>query len=260
MASPQQDVFSFVAYGGPKVRLNPNIRRLIRRQAMKNASAERKRTQSYGQHNLGQFPEFLDSSSCANGEGDPVSTICLPQSTSSSLVGDRTSPRKDEPSESNTEQQQNQPAIVSSFHPYTYPIPRMHPEFLVAERFSILLHLTQLTGLRLGIAQPAHSKSEPGSSGKSLHTPQHGSHKMLCFISSRYGQMTALSHATDCVVAKIQHMMQIPDCRSTAAGEAIVLLHYTKALRALQAALNDEKQRTTAETLCATELLGVFEV
>jgi hypothetical protein len=51
-----------------------------------------------------------------------------------------------------------------------------------------------------------------------------------------------------------------PDYAWMTDGEATVLLHYTKALRALQAALDDETQRMTPETLCATELLGVYEV
>jgi len=38
------------------------------------------------------------------------------------------------------------------------------------------------------------------------------------------------------------------------------LAQYSKALRALQVALNDEAQRYTPETLCATQLLGMFEV
>jgi hypothetical protein len=52
--------------------------------------------------------------------------------------------------------------------------------------------------------------------------------------------------------------MEPPDNR-LADGDVTILLHYTKALRALQAALDDETQRTIAETLCATELLGGFE-
>jgi hypothetical protein len=37
-------------------------------------------------------------------------------------------------------------------------------------------------------------------------------------------------------------------------------MHYTKALKALQADLSDKNQWMKPETLCAAELLGAFEV
>ena len=68
-----------------------------------------------------------------------------------------------------------------------------------------------------------------------------------------------MSYAVDCVVEKIRQ------ARSTVQStdrinEARILQHYTKALRAVQAAIDDEVERTAPETLCATELLGVYEV
>jgi hypothetical protein len=138
-------------------------------------------------------------------------------------------------------------------------IPIAGPHLAMPEDFTLLLNFMPLTGLRLGIASFAHLPSGPVRSKDLFSAPHLGSRKLLSFIPSRYGQVSSLSHATDCVVAKLRQIIQPPNCMS-ARGEAIVLSHYSKALRALQAALDDETQQLTPETLCATELLGVFEV
>ena len=86
-----------------------------------------------------------------------------------------------------------------------------------------------------------------------------GTKKLLTFIPSRYGHVPSLSHATDCVVAKLQQVIE-PPTRRKAAAESAVLLCYNKALRALQADLDDKDRSLMPETLCATELLCIFEV
>jgi hypothetical protein len=115
-----------------------------------------------------------------------------------------------------------------------------------------------LPGLRLGIGAYSHLPAESAQGGDIFSSSYLGSRKLLSFIPSRYGEISSLSHATDCVVAKIRQMTAHPDRRHPN-GEALVLMHYTKALRALQAALNNEAQRMKPETLCAAELLGAFE-
>ncbi|KAK1757097.1 hypothetical protein QBC47DRAFT_412430 [Echria macrotheca] len=123
------------------------------------------------------------------------------------------------------------------------------PTGISADNQSLLLSLAPLAGLRLGLAICA----APGVS----RAPRLGSTKVFSFIPSRYGHVSALTSATDCVVAKRRAM--ITGTRETET-EADVLAHYSKALRALQVALDDDKQRCTPETLCATQLLGVFEL
>ncbi|KAK4443459.1 hypothetical protein QBC34DRAFT_310890, partial [Podospora aff. communis PSN243] len=111
---------------------------------------------------------------------------------------------------------------------------------------SLLLSLASLTGLRLGLAVCI-----PGVRQTAVRL---GSTKVFSFIPSRYGHVSALTCATDCVVAKRRAMV-------TDGDEAEVLVRYSKALRALQVALDDdERERCAPETLCATLLLGVFEL
>ncbi len=66
MAPPKEESqasFAFVAYDGPRLPRDPTVRTLIRRRAMKDVAATRKRTGNYGQHNLRQLPPFLESDS-----------------------------------------------------------------------------------------------------------------------------------------------------------------------------------------------------
>jgi hypothetical protein len=250
--------FSFVAYDGPEIPVDPNVRKLIRRQAMKVAGIERKKKRTHGQHNLGQYPRFLEGSDHTENISNPENG--LPLNVKSYSGQDLVSSEQAQLIDVGTEQRKNQLAKVLSHAAFRSPIARLHPDLIIPESFSIFLHLTPLTGLRLGIAQLGHS--DPGDDGPrdSLFLPPLGSRKLLSFIPSRYGHVPALSHATDCIVAKLQQVAHPPDSRLAIEGEATVLLHYTKALKALQAALNDETQAMTAETLCATELLGIFEV
>src|ERR1700709_1583821 len=52
--------FTFVNYDGPQLPQNPNLRRLMRQQAMRRVAVARKQKGDYGQHNLGQCPPMPD--------------------------------------------------------------------------------------------------------------------------------------------------------------------------------------------------------
>jgi hypothetical protein len=200
---------------------------------MKHTATGWKQKGAYRKHNLGQYPIFLE----ANNQSNDFSH--------SGKSPPRTVPFNCTRARISTNCLASSPAIPISY-----------PELVVAKRLSLLLHLTPLTWPRLGMVQFAECSA---SSTLPLSTQHFGSRKLLSFLPSRYGHVPALSHATDCVLAKLQQIMLPPDNRS-AGGQAKILMHYSKALRALQVALNDESQRTTAETLCAMELLGFFEV
>ncbi|EHK47301.1 hypothetical protein TRIATDRAFT_217905, partial [Trichoderma atroviride IMI 206040] len=84
------------------------------------------------------------------------------------------------------------------------------------------------------------------------------SRQLLSFIPSRYTTICSVTHAVDCLATRLEQIM----IHATLSGrqEVIVLQHYTSALRATQEAIDNEAKRTAPETLCATELLGIFEV
>ncbi|OCL12160.1 hypothetical protein AOQ84DRAFT_420790 [Glonium stellatum] len=78
----------------------------------------------------------------------------------------------------------------------------------------------------------------------------------LSYLPSRYGYSDCLDDATRCVAAKMRQIVlttdQLPD--------ATVLSHYGKALKSLQAAVNDPVSCLKSDILCATEILALFEL
>ncbi|KAK0707324.1 hypothetical protein B0H67DRAFT_587282 [Lasiosphaeris hirsuta] len=208
--------FSFITYEGPKLPRDPKTRTLIRRRAMKDVAASRKQRGEYSRQNVNRR-QFPVVVDSEETEGIPYKSTTTPLEI--------------------------------------YPCPR-ESSVVTVEDLSILLCLAPLTGLRLGLARLARSPSGSIRIADFSPAPRLGSSKLFSFIPSRYGQVSALTHATDCVVAKFRSLMGL----ESPGGESGVLVHYSKALRALQAALDDEEQRFTPETLCATQLLGVFEL
>ena len=123
--------------------------------------------------------------------------------------------------------------------------------------FDLLVALMPLTGLRLGISTLSHLIPEESRTRAILSIRQPGDRKLLTFIPSRYHHAAPLRHATDAVLSKLRCM--ISPCEGQQNCDPGTLIHYNRALRSLQGALRSDKECMTAETLCATELLSVFE-
>ncbi|KAJ9656229.1 hypothetical protein H2198_005080 [Neophaeococcomyces mojaviensis] len=246
--------FPFVNYDGPKLTHDTSIRRLIRRQAMRDVAAIRKQRGGYGQQNLRQYPVFLEQVTNAD---DSSLQVKIPVQSVISICAHSNTPSDQDRSGSFEQLKENR--VASCRRGFLLPTPIVHSDLVMAQKFSLLLNHTPLTGLRLGIAKFSLPDFEYTDETDDLFTTHAGSRKLLYSIPSRYGKVSSVSHATDCVVARLSQMMQFPQKR-TKDSEATALLHYTKALRALQAALADDIQRMAPETLCATVLLGIFEV
>lgn len=203
----------------------------------------------YGQSNLRQYPIFLE---CDNTEG------------ASSLSGDNLSDNQLQyvsgnvaPDQRGTRSSKRQALRPAPSRPL--PVSIAYPDCATSEKFALLLNLMPLTGLRLGIAKFSSLKSNPARSGDPFSVSNLGNPKLAHFITSRYEDVPALRYATDCVVAKVRQVLRYRG-GPFSDGKDTILLHYTKAIKALQAALEDETQSMAEETLCATELLAVFEV
>jgi hypothetical protein len=252
LATIKEPSFSFVSYDGPKLSRNPGVRKLIRQRAMRDVAAARKQSGSYGKHNLRQYPVFETGQESPEHSSSPASEQEVTERLHSVVnrPGDRfISPNK----------QHGRSPTKTTYHSQLYGVPMPTPAGGLSSDFALLLNVMPLTGIRLGVASGTELSFEPLWTDVSASAGQLEKNKLLSFIPSRYGRATALTHATDCVVAKLRLMM-LPVEYVSAASEATVLMHYSKALSALQASLNDEAQRMTPETLCATELLGIYEV
>jgi hypothetical protein len=90
-------------------------------------------------------------------------------------------------------------------------------------------------------------------------TPEKSYGQLLSFIPSRYGHIPSITLATDCLLAKLSQMLRKRTANVDGSQDTAMKL-YVAALKCLQAAIDDQDSRTTAETLCAVELLGLFEV
>ncbi|KAL7811704.1 hypothetical protein V8C44DRAFT_330095 [Trichoderma aethiopicum] len=217
--------FSFVNYEGPDLNTNEHVRRRIRQQAMRDAAMARRQRGDYGKHNMRQYPVFVQPA-----DGPP-------------------------PDDS---EDSRDPRDMKDFQPSSLSAPFAFQDPLMPKQFAILLNLMPLTGLRLGVGTLSHYLYEPTQPKDRIITAQASSQRLLSFIPSRYGHVSLLRHATDCVIAKLQYESQPLEHRSPK-NDVKALSHYQRALKALQQALLDEREWAKPETLCATQLLGIFE-
>lgn len=78
----------------------------------------------------------------------------------------------------------------------------------------------------------------------------------LEFLPARLGRNRALDSTVDCVAKALRNFCLPADGRSNVS----MLQSYSKALKHLQKNLEDSGDYLSADTLCATQLLGIFEV
>lgn len=76
------------------------------------------------------------------------------------------------------------------------------------------------------------------------------------FLPSRLGYSSSLDSAIQCVVGALRDLTLPLEQRTP----VTTLVSYTKALKHLQRSIADAEQCQKSETLCATQLLGIFEV
>ncbi|KAM0252118.1 hypothetical protein ACHAQJ_007858 [Trichoderma viride] len=122
--------------------------------------------------------------------------------------------------------------------------------------------IAPIAGLHLGIATLSRFATSENLVGDVFRAPlpfsKLDSRQLLSFIPARYTAVCSVTHATNCLVTRLEQIMALNT--STGTEELIILQHYTSALRALQEAIDDDVQRMTPETLCAAEMLGIFEL
>jgi hypothetical protein len=140
--------------------------------------------------------------------------------------------------------------------PIKPPFSSPYSNLLVTEYFSIL-DLAPFTGLRLGATTLSFFTKDPSNIIQALSSSVPGSQKFLSFIFPRYGQALTLSLAVDCIVAKVQQMIMNSGSNF---AQNIVVRQHTRVLKCIQQDLNDRSQWMSSETLCAIQLLGLFDV
>jgi hypothetical protein len=76
------------------------------------------------------------------------------------------------------------------------------------------------------------------------------------YIPHHYSQSDLVRKATDCVLARVRCLLS----PKQAEWEPLAISSYSEALSVLQEAINSTSQVPSADVLCATQMLGVYEV
>jgi hypothetical protein len=259
--------FQFVnsTINAPSVPRDLAIRALIRKQAMKKASAARRRDGNYGKHNLRQYPVFVVDQENNNGQTvteikEQVSPVqYISEKPVSRYDGGKYPKEKEKPVRStaskadrNVDRQRwlaklaltdGLPGTLSA---KGYELTSMKSDFDI-------LDLSRLATLHVGRAARAALSQNPYHLIYQLRSHKQWSY--LAYLPSLYGHVPCLKDATDCVIARARQIISPHEN-----WEAAVITLYVKALDSLQRALDCPKQRYKPEVLCATEILALYEV
>jgi hypothetical protein len=128
----------------------------------------------------------------------------------------------------------------------------MHPSMLVRSNLDFA-DLSSLASLHVGRYTGQRLIERPRSIAHFLG----GTSWSYCrYLSFYYAQSVLLRTAADCVVARVRYLLTPEDT----SWESLALTSYSDALSHLQEAINSTSQHPTAEVLCATQILSLYEV
>ena len=228
-----EDKFLFVITSDARTPKGRNYRRLIRRQAMQKAAASRRKEDTQRNHNRRQLPTYPQSTNPhvrlvqyendVSDFGDTIRTLA--QSRTFELCVDDA----------------------------LDPLSSTGYDALKIELDFDILDLSALTTFSVGRVAAHILARQPTLLQEVLRCRQPS---YLSYIPCRIGHSDVLDTAIRCVVARARQCLQFPH----APPDRLILHNYVKAIQSLQIALNNEQKRMDPEVLCATQLLGIFEV
>ncbi|KAL8710273.1 MAG: hypothetical protein Q9220_005043 [cf. Caloplaca sp. 1 TL-2023] len=237
---------------GPK---SPGIRTVIRKQAMSRAAAARRRRGTYGKQNLGQH---LVLRPAPNPPEQNAVTQHPEHDTEDheGTVGDRSSPMEVSVDTLGTLQQSGAlmfpipansslgwiPACLSSTG---YEAMRMRFDYDIIDA-------SALTAVHIGRATAQPLQEKPARLSDILQSKRWS---YFQYLPSRYGQTQCLDDALCCLAARIRQWITHPGKPSRT-----ILQLYSKAVKSLQAALDDVEMVLHSDVLCATEILTLYEL
>lgn len=168
-----------------------------------------------------------------------------------------TSPQYTSPSSASLSRpsSQNQTTLLTAAQwplyarPASAPAPQLYGSAAVKELVVLAPRISSL--LKLGLPE------NPASAVRGLLPVRCSQLAIyLDFLPSRSGYSMALDSAILCLVAGLHDVAKPAAQRASAK----TLASYSRALHYLQRSLGHSTQRYSSETLCATQLLGIFEV
>ena len=201
---------------------------------MEKVAAARRKTGTWGQHNRRQYPiSYLDLEKQAEAERE---------------VATSTSARPDL-----NHQQQGR---IQMFEARTAVPPNLSSSGYESMRIKYgfdLLDVSALTTFHTGRITAQLLSREPLRLATILRYCQWS---YFSFLPSRYGYNSSLDDATHCLAARLRQWVIAP---GNPPSDGVLSL-YSKSLTSLQSALNDPDLCLKPEILCATAILGIYEV
>lgn len=239
--------FHFVNSTTPEKPRDLAVRSLIRKQAMKEAVATRKREGTYGRHKRYRPPVFGQSVT-----NDSEGTVIPFEDDSSSSTTATTPGDKRE----SVEQDCGKGRDLIAKSALTEPIPArlsLKGYALTSMKYGFdALNLSILTTVHVGRLLGRKLSADPGRLAPLL---RHRHWSYFEYLPSRYGHSRCLTDATDCILARVRQLISPHDD-----WEYTVISSYVKAINSLQSALDCGEQRFQPEVLCAAEILGLYEL
>lgn len=220
---PRKLVFVDVSKDEGRVPNSKAIRRQIRKQAMHDAGLARKQRGGYGQHNLRQYPVFMSQGDPSfNGLTNVTDGECDP--TAALLIA----------------------SIPTKMPIGVYEKLRRDIDFDITQ-LSLITSLAFARGAARALA------SQPIQIAGILLT---NNECYLNFLPPRYEDNPLLQDVLFCIATQSRCLLG-PQSVNT---ETKILAIYGRALEHLQKALIDPDQCLHPDVLCATQILGIFEV
>lgn len=251
----------------PTVPRDLAVRALIRKQAMKKASAARRRDGNYGKHNLRQYPVFIIDSN--NTFEQAVAEVKEQSSSPDEYTFEKIplyvegKPKEKRSNGHKADRNWNANGHVVDRQQWAarLALSESPPASLSAKGYELtsmksdfdILDLSTLATTHIGRAARAALSQNPYHLIYQLRSHKQWSY--LQYLPSLYGHVPCLSNAADCVIARARQIISPHEN-----WEAAVITFYVKALDSLQKALDNPKLRYKPEVLCATEILALYEV
>lgn len=262
--TPLQE-FEFIVTRGPQIPDDPQVRTIIRKQAMRDAAIERKKRASSGRASSMKY-RVLDS-----GTDVSTRTVALSPTASEGLasLGTRTGPRSSQQGRAGSATEMtafrgvirfdHSTTSTACFEEYQIvpPLPTANlTNGYEALRSKYRFDITDLCLLtNFYISQGTMSAMARNSDLLATILGKQTS-SYLQFVPSRYGHKPYLTAVVDCLVAKAHSILHPHDTKMSAR----VLMLYGQALRAVQTAVSDGEASRDADLLCAVQMLSLYEV
>lgn len=232
-----QPTFEFVIQGPKSNGFSKETRTRIRRQAMKAVGAARRQSGRYGKHNQRQSPPELRQKTI---------DIALRLAPQACVVEEGKTGRKDTADASWPSDRTCSLTVPS-------PMPLSGIDAMVRDHGICPTDLSALTSAHIGRVA---SKILSSHSRMLVSLLSYPSWSYFSMIPGRFGYSSCLDDAVLCLMGKARILL----APSSKTSETLILSNYGKALQSLQSAVNNPALCTSADVLCATEVLALFEV